>query len=182
MHVIVDCEGTPTQEFSALYVDETTCCVVDVFHHYVKYPSERDEDFTARQYVHGLNREFLLRNGLPNEHDLVKVFHEWLAKRPYVHIYAHAPAKERELLSLPIRDVCLKPWIERIECESHKIALAMKLNCIPVHQSYCFAHDYVKWKPKRAWNPSRTDIAKENFFHHCSLYDCFECFLYLFQK
>lgn len=179
MIVIVDGEGEPLQEFSALYVNPEKQLIVDVFHSYVKYPFARDEDIFARRHVHGLNREFLSHHGLSNEDALLTLFRTWLVTHPYDIMYAHNPAKEMRFLSLSIQDVQLKPWRKRSHHPSHETALRMKMDFTPVCNVSCHAHDKVRWCVKR--NPNATDYAKLQFFHHCSLYDCVECFLFLFK-
>jgi len=182
MIVFVDCEGEPLQEFTALYVDVQKRLILDVFHHHVCYPFTHDKDSFSRRHIHGLNRDFLSRHGLSDESALLLLFREWLSKRPYSCIYAHGPEREKRFLSLPIQDVCLKPWKERIHCYSHQVALSLKLNFVPICGVTCHAHDEVTWKVNCKNVPSETDFAKKQFFHHCSLYDCVECFLYFLQE
>ena len=181
MLIFVDTEGEPVQEFSAIYVSESGD-IVDVFHHHVKYPFVYDYDFFSRRYIHGLKRDFLSRKGLSCENSLIKLFHKWLDSHPFKAIYAHAPAKESKLLSLFIDDVFLKPWKDRIHCQSHQLALSMKLNSVPLCDVTCHAHETVYWKAKDICNPTVSDLAKMDFFHHCSLYDCVECQLAFFTS
>ena len=179
MLIFTDSEGDPVQEFSAIYVNELSGEIVDVFHHHVIYPFARDKDLFSRHHVHGLNRDFLFLHGLRNEDELVKLFKEWLKFHPFDDIYAHAPAKEMKLLSFPVRDVCLKPWKERYYCKSHKVALSMKLSHTPICGVTCYAHENVYWKSEKCRHVcNATDFAKMQFFYHCSLYDCIECFLF----
>lgn len=183
MWIIIDSEGDPVQEFSALYINEVTATIVDVFHRHVKYPFHRDEDAFARQHVHGLNRDYLSLHGLRCEEELLTAFRKWLTTHPFDAIYAHAPAKEVKFLSLPVKDVCLKPWCQRVFCDSHRVALAMKLQCVPMCNVTCHAHsDFLYWRPRRAKTLTATDKAKLQFFHHCSLYDCIECFYHLLKE
>ena len=180
MLVIIDSEGTPVQEFSALYVNEETQVIQDVFHAFAKYPSSVDADWFARRYVHGLDRKFLREFGLRDEEEVLKLFHTWLQTHPFDDMYANAPAKEEDFLSQHVRDVCLRPWKDRVHCKSHQIALDMKLNCVPVCGVTCCAHSRFRgWKPKRLYNMTSTDVAKHDFQHHCSLYDCIEIFHFL---
>ena len=182
MLIIVDCEGDPIQEFSALYVNKCSETIVDVFHRHVKYPFIRDADWFARRYVHGLDREYLNRYGLHNEAEVVLSFSQWLTYHPYDAMYANAPNKERRLLSKrDIIDVGLPPWKKRVDCISHQRALLMKLNHEPVCGVVCRAHcESVCWKPKHVNKVNDTDAAKSAFSHHCSLYDCIECYFFLF--
>ena len=182
MLIYIDCEGEPVQEFSGLYVDEDRSEIVDVFHKHVIYPFHNDHDYFARRHIHGLKRNFLSEYGLCSQEELLSLFHEWLKSHPFNDIYAHAPAKEIKLLSLPVKDVCLKPWKYRTQTNSHQISLGMKLAAIPVNGITCVAHDYVKWKTKCKCAPSATDIAKMHFNYHCSLYDCVECFLFHIEE
>ena len=177
MLIFVDSEGEPVQEFSAIYVDPINLKIVDVFHRYVTYPLCHDEDVFSRRHVHGLDIDFLSTHGVSNEIELVTLFHQWLETHPYESIYGHAPAKEENLLSLPIEDICLKPWKDRSDCASHRTALSIKMNSVPICGVTCNAHSrYCCWKAKRSL--TETDKAKMLFRHHCSLYDCVECFLF----
>ena len=69
--IYIDCEGTPVQEFSAIYVNKATSEIVDVFHRLVKYPFPYDYDYFARKHVHGLDINFLSRYGMDSEEALV---------------------------------------------------------------------------------------------------------------
>lgn len=185
MLVFVDCEGSPVQEFSAIYADELSGEIVDVFHQYVKYSSKEtyDIDKFSRHHLHGLNLEFLTLHGLRNEETLVTMFHEWLQQHPHNGIFAHAPKKEEKLLSLKINDICLKPWKERGTCYSHVKAVSMKKQKIPICNVTCEAHgSFMSWKPKKPYCMSISDIVKMDFLHHCSLYDCIECFFFYLQN
>lgn len=182
MPIFIDCEGEPVQEFSAIYVNECGDQILDVFHQHVKYPFACDYDFFSRRHIHGLKLVFLERYGLCNETSLLTLFHKWLENHPNEAIYGHSPGKEEKLLSLPIFDVSLKPWKDRINCHSHQLALSMKLNSVPVCNVSCAAHKRVRWKVKNVLVTSATDVAKFDFFHHCSLYDCVECYLSFFSS
>ena len=181
MRIYVDSEGTPVQEFSAIYVNEETFQIDDVFHEFVIYPcTESDEDKWARNHVHGLNLDFLAEHGLRDEGELVSSFYTWLKDHPYDMMYGNGPFTERHLLSLPIEDVNLKPWSDRDSQISHKIAMALKLQCARICNVKCAtAHrSFRHWRPVRVYNMSAADKAKLKFRHHCSFYDCIECFLY----
>ena len=86
MIVFVDCEGEPLQEFTALYVNVEKQLIVDVFHRHVCYPFTYDKDSFSRRHIHGLNRDFLSKNGLSNESVLLLHFRKWLSERPYTYM------------------------------------------------------------------------------------------------
>jgi len=179
--IFVDCEGDPVQEFSAIYVHRESGEIIDTFHRYVNYSSEIDHDKFARRHVHGLCRNYLQQYGLRDESELKLLFEQWLKSHPFSVIFANAPQREQSFLSLNICDVRLKPWKERVNCVSHKVALYMKKNEIPVCETTCHAHKcFIGWRPKKCNVLSETDAAKIPFSFHCSLYDCIESFL--FQK
>ena len=180
--IYVDSEGEPIQEFSALYVNNDTCDIVDVFHYHVKYPFNCDFDWKARRCVHGLDLKFLSQHGISDIEELKLSFSKWLETHPYHAIFAHEPRKEREFLNLPIQNVCLKPWAERSTELSHRLAIFFKRNYFPVLNTTCIAHtSFVSWEPKRRYAWTLTDCAKMKFSHHCSLYDCVECYLFHLQ-
>ena len=118
--VIIDCEGEPVQELSAIYCDTETAVIKDVFHHHVYYPHSRDFDNYARRHIHGLNFVKLRQKDLLNEKEVLALFSLWLKTHPFDVIYAHAPAKEQTLLNVNIKDACLKPWCERVNMPSHQ--------------------------------------------------------------
>lgn len=189
MLIFLDCEGDPIQEFSAILVDGATMKIKNVFHQYVCYPKSGDSiidnDSFSRRHIHGLNLDFLSQHGLQSEHELTTLFHQWLSKQGHIDaIYAHAPHKERNLLSLNIVDVCLKPWSERDFSLSHSVALTWKMNSIAINGVSCAdAHaSFSAWRPKNVKAPSQGDVVKMQFFHHCSLYDSLECYLYFVHE
>ena len=181
--IFVDCEGEPIQEFTALYVDSALHTIVDVFHRHVAFPSSSpayDSDQWGRRHIHGLNRDYLATHGLKDETNLMSDFYEWLRLHPYDTIFANAPHKESTFLNLPIVDVCLPSWKERVQLLSHYLTLKMKRRAIPINGIKCdSAHSsYKNWSPRRPYNLSPTDVIKLDFGFHCSLYDCFEIFWY----
>ena len=183
MYIYVDCEGDPVQEFSALYVNHDTCEILDVFHCHVKYPYNHDYDWKARRCVHGLNLDFLKDHGVSDVEELKVSFFKWLESHPYQAMYAHAPTKEIDLLNLPIRNVSLKQWKDRTSLMSHRLAISLKKNLVPICKITCTAHSSFQcWEPKRRFAWTVTDCAKMNFSHHCSLYDCIECYFFHLQK
>ena len=184
MYVIIDCEIEPIQEFSALYVNPVSEEIVSVFHEYVQYDVNiYDMDFWARKHIHGLNRDFLTKNGLQNQETLYLAFQGWLNSHPYEQIFANAPSKEQSFLSIKIEDVNLPQWKDRASLMSHKLALSLKKNIVPICDVICCAHSsFVSWLPKHPHRLTPTDIVKKNFSYHCSLYDCVEIFFYLFRN
>ena len=178
MMLFVDSEGEPIQEFSAIYVHPQTMEIVDVFHHYVIYPYSNDGDRWARRHVHGLTLSYLSDHGLFDEKELKRKFHHWLSSHPYEAIYGHAPRKEEVFLHVPITDICLQPWKSRRSVLSHRLALSLKKNDIPICGVQCSsAHSsYISWRPKNRHSLTSADCAKFEFGHHCSLYDCAEMY------
>ena len=178
--IFIDSEGDPIQEFSAIAVCDKTYEICDVLHLYVKFPSSCDSDKFARGHIHGLNIEFLDQYGLENQTDLLANVRAWLRKYDSFRLYAHAPYKEMEFLNAHVNDVQLRPWKERHLLKSHQIALTYKVKSVPLYSIQCKAHTSFKgWKPKKLSHMTLTDVAKCKFSHHCSLYDCFECMLFL---
>ena len=181
MFLVIDSEGSPIQEFSALHVDEKDYDVKDVFHKYVKYPLHLHGDFDgfARRHVHGLNLSFLQENGLKDEEELRTQFMSWLESHPHSKIYGHAPQKEKEFLKMDIIDVELLPWILRGNTFSHSIAHWAKSRRIPVNGITCNAHtSFEGWKPRNPGTLTDADHQKILSGYHCSLYDCMETFLF----
>ena len=63
MMLFVDIEGTPMQELAAIVCNDAHN-IIDVFHAFVFYPFE--VDLWSRLHVHGLNPEYLRREGYLN--------------------------------------------------------------------------------------------------------------------
>ena len=181
--IFIDSEGEPIQEFSAIYVNQETYDIIDVFHRYVRYPSLTcDEDKFARLHIHGLDMSYLSLHGLTNKDELLCEFKAWLKDHPFTAMYANGPSKEEKYLNMTVIDVHLKPWEERFLLSSHQRAVSMKMNATPICNIVCNAHTSFRgWKPKRVYSMSLTDSAKVEFFHHCSLYDCIECLLFYIE-
>lgn len=179
MLIIVDSEGDPIQEWSALAVDEEHDVICDVFHAHVSYPYAIDYDWFARRHVHGLRLDFLSKYGFSNVNILLENFLDWLQPYNACTIYANAPSKESSFLSRHITDAGLLPWKDRSSTLSHNIAMEMKFCKVAIADTVCFAHnEFVSFKSKRRFL-NETDIAKMVFRHHCSLYDCVEIYEWL---
>lgn len=182
MLIIVDSEGDPIQEWSALAIDEERDVICDVFHAHVCYPYAIDYDWFARRHVHGLRLDFLSKHGVRNVNVLMENFLAWLQPYDKCMLYANAPLKESSFLSRCITDAGLLPWRERSTMLSHYIAVEMKFCKVPINGIVCFAHnEFVSFKPKRLVL-NETDKAKMVFGHHCSLYDCVEIYEWLTNK
>ena len=182
MYIFIDCEGEPIQEFTALYVDSVSHDILDVFHRHVKFTKTYgyDSDRWARRHVHGLNREYLALHGVQDEHVLLREFKDWLQWHPYEQILANAPRKESMFLNLPIHDVCLPPWKDRAVLLSHRLAVSLKRDAMPINGIQCsVAHScFIDWCPRRPYSLSPKDVIKRDFGFHCSLYDCMELYFY----
>ena len=184
MLLFVDSEGDPIQEFTALYVNEQSREIVDVFHRHVAFPCHRyDTDRWPRRHIHGLDRAYLAKHGLRDEGALRTEFVEWLRSHPYEDILANGPTKENAFLNLQITDLRLPPWKERGLLDCHKSALSFKKRAIPINGITCSAShsSFVNWLPRRPHAPSPADVIKRDFGHHCSLYDCMELYFFYFN-
>lgn len=185
MKIYVNIQGTPIQEFSAIYVNDQTFEIEDVFHKYVIYPcSVYDDDKWARKHVHGLDLDYLAMHGLRDEEELKTTFHTWLKEHPYDSIYGDHPSRESEFLSLPIMDVNLRSWSSRDSDLSHQIALFLKRRCARICNVCCAAAhgSFRYWMPVRVHNMSDADKARMKFRHHCAFYNVMECFLFQTKK
>ena len=185
MRIYVDSQGTPIQEFSAIYVNEETFEIVDVFHKYVIYPcSVYDDDKWARKHVHGLDLDFLAVHGLRDREELKTSFFTWLSDHPYNEMYANCPNILSPFLSLSIKDVYLVSWSSRDSDLSHQIALFLKLKCAKICNVCCAAahRSFRYWRPTQVYDMSSHDKARMKFRHHCSFYNAIENFLYHTRK
>lgn len=181
--LVTDSEGYPVQELAAICYDLTSNSVKDVFLNWAKLPY-KDNDWFARKHIHGLSPDFLQAHGLENEAALVADFHTWRQKYVINEIFAHAPHKEEVLLNLRITDVALCPWAERRKDFDFKRTLVFKILNIPIHGTTCYlehAHKaYEGWRHTR--KGSLGDIARQEYGHHCALYDCVYILLHKFPQ
>ena len=103
MILFIDCEGTPMQEFSALYVNEENGeCISCAYYDY-------DCHAWARRHIHGLNLHYLAKNALKDEDELLCTSLN-LQAHLYRRIFANAPLKGKDFLNVSVRDVQLPLW------------------------------------------------------------------------
>ena len=168
----MDTEGCPTQELSALLVDDTWS-VVETYHGFARCGAH--EDVFCRRHLHGLNLEVLRTNGFDNEKDLLEHFSGWLERFPVRKIYANDPRKERELFPhLTVEDVGLPNWTVRASLPAYQIALSAKNAEMKICGGKCrkWAHSSFQCAVNaRKNNPSDVDIIKRHHGYHCSFYD-----------
>ena len=167
-------EGESIQELSAIEMNALTREIVDVYHAYAKSESV---DFYARGNIHGLSPSYLHEFGFPNEKALIENFKTWLRTKDVLAMYANDPAKEKTVLNLPIRDMELPKWTERVSMFTHQTALAFKKNSIPVLNKSCPKHAHSSFVGYYPLRETPTQLAKYSHGYHCSLYDSFELYL-----
>ena len=156
-------------------MDYDTREIVDVFH---GYANTSISDFYSRNHIHGLNPKFLKKEGHETPCHLIDSFHQWLKSKTYVHLFANCPGKEIRELQLFISDIRLDPWKMRCYKPYHEIAYYFKKFNIPIcSTSRCDeAHSVYRSANCRPFNLS--DAARKRHGHHCSLYDCYELYLF----
>lgn len=168
-------EGEPIQELSAIQMNVMTRQIVDVYHRHAKTNSP---DTWARLHIHGLSNNYLNQNGLENEEMLILDFKKWLRGKDIIVMYANDPRKERTALNLPIKDLNLPKWIDRVSQPYHEIAINFKQNCIPILDKRCSKHIHAVYTSYPLKKRSKTELAKFHYGFHCSLYDAYEMYLY----
>ena len=168
-------EGESIQELSAIEMNALTREIMDVYHAYAKCDFG---DTYARRHIHGLSVSHLNANGFPNEKTLIDNFKKWLRGKDILVMYANDPSKEKTILNLPIKDINLPIWKERVAMFTHQTARAFKKNSVPVLNKSCpkEAHSAYLGFPLR--RNTDTELAKSSYGYHCSLYDSFELYLH----
>ena len=148
--------------------------IVDVYH---AHADTTHSDTWARYHVHGLNPLYLRDHGFPSEHALIQDFKMWLRGKDVLAIYANDPRKEAAILNLPIKDLELPRWADRVFQPYHQLALTFKRDFVPILDKRCSAdaHSAFRKYPMRKLN--ETELAKRDFGVHCSLYDVYELYL-----
>ena len=173
--LFVDMEGESIQELSAIEMNALTRQIVNVYH---AYANTEDPDFYSRRHIHGLSSQFLNIHGFPNESALIDDFKKWLRGKDVLAMYANAPSKEQTALNLPIIDMDLPIWKERISMFVHQTAIAFKKNSVPILNKYCPKHAHDSYVGYPVFRNSPTDLAKRSHGYHCSLYDSYELYLH----
>ena len=180
MKVFMDTEGTPTQELSALLVNDQWE-IVSVYHAYAA--CKPMDDIFCRRHLHGLDLRVLFTLGFPNEHVLIVDFLRWLSLYPVDMILANDPTKERQLFPhLHVEDVGLPLWVLRVGLPAYRVALEAKHKQLPILGAMCgaWAHSaFITPVYSKRPIPSDTDIIKYNHGFHCSLYDSLMIYLYI---
>ena len=177
--IFIDTEGSPTQELSALEMDYETREIVDVFH---GYAFTTEDDYFARKHIHGLSPDFLKKAGYESPSQLIETFHSWLRGKRFIFLFGNNPGKEVKDLQLFISDIGLDQWKTRAYKAYHEVAYSFKKQNIPICSKRCCveAHSMYHSAIVRPFNLG--DAAKERHGHHCSLYDCFEMYLFYIQS
>ena len=167
-------EGCDTQELSAIQMNALTHQIVDVYH---GHAVSQTPDSWARRHIHGLNTLFLQQHGFSCEDELIADFKHWLRGKDVLAMFANNPMKEMTVLNLPIKDMNMPPWAERVNQPYHVITRSFKQQFIPILNKRCCAsaHSYYEKFPVK--NFTQTEIAKRDFGFHCALYDAYELYL-----
>ena len=182
--VFIDSLGEETQELAAICFDVYNLSIKGVYLNWANNPSKRgicDVDWFSRKHVHGINRTFLMQNGLKNENELVGDFQSWLRQYNVIKFYGNASCKEECLLNTTINDVNLPQWSDRPQLECFRIAKLMKNMELSVKGKSCSpaVHcEYGGW----AGHKSVADFARKTFGHECALYNCVLILLFIFPK
>ena len=168
-------EGDSIQELSAIEMNAQTREIVDVYHAYAR---TEHGDFYSRRHIHGLSVIYLNEFGFQSEKSLIYDFKKWLSSKDVLVMYANNPTKEKTALNLPVRDMELPVWKERISMFANQTANAFKKKSVPVLNKTCpkEAHAAFHYYPVR--NNTSTELAKRSYGYHCALYDAFELYLH----
>ena len=105
-------------------------------------------------------------------------FLDWLLRKDIVKMFANDPSKEIRVLNLPVSNIGLPCWTARSSLISHQTVLAYKSNRLPVGNKVCplAAHSAFQYVP--SFKRSATELAKQEYGVHCSLYDTFALYLF----
>ena len=168
-------EGSSIQELSAIHMNALTRQIVDVYHAHAVCACACDT--WARCHIHGLQPSFLNHHGFPSEAALIYDFKDWLRGRDVLAMYANDPKKESTALNLPIKDMDIPPWRERIYQPYHQMALTFKRDFVPILNKRCCSEAHSAFTGYPLKRVTETEIAKRDYGFHCSLYDAYELYL-----
>lgn len=176
----MDSEGNPTQELSAILVDDNWK-IVDVYHAYAA--CRTTDDSFCRRHLHGLEVHILHSIGFPHETALTTNFQQWLASKSVDNIFANDPKKERQLFpNLCVQDVGLPVWVARVGLRAYQVALEAKRFQLPIKDTVCGSWVHGAFQSavrSNKRNPTDTDMLKIYHGFHCSLYDSYMIYLYM---
>ena len=167
-------EGSPVQELSAIQMNAWTKQIVEVYH---GHAFSHQSDLWARLHIHGLNLKFLKEHGFRDEETLIQDFKRWLVGKDVVSLYANDPSKESVVLNIPILNMGLPPWADRIYQPYHQMALSYKREYVPILDKRCCFEAHAAFKRYSMKRLNETEIAKRDHGFHCSLYDAYELYL-----
>lgn len=175
--MFIDCEGEPVQEMSAIAMDNESYQIVSVYHKHAA--CDPSLDAWSRKNLHGLNPTYLHDHGFSNESELAANFQCWLKSFNVQCMYANNPGKERELLGMKnIYDILLPTWRERGEMTYHVNANLFKKLSIPIQGVHCSGYVHNSFVSTRGYVPLYCQNEKLLHGYHCSLYDCYEMYLF----
>ena len=149
--------------------------IVDVFHGHA-FTTELDS--FSRRHVHGLNPVLLKKTGYENTYKLLKAFHSWRKNKQSVIVYGNNPTKESKELRLYMTDIGLDIWMMRDVKPYHEMALTFKKHSISICGKKCSKAMHSKFENAIVRPYNMGDTAKERHGYHCSLYDCYELYLF----
>ena len=166
------------QEVSAIAMDNESYQILSVYHRHANCDFAVDK--WSRRHIHGLNRSYLRTHGFENEGELILDFERWLRSLNVVQMFANDPAKERKLFpSYTIQNVLLPNWQERISQPYHIVAHRFKELAIPILNKQCEGYVHCEYVGGRCYVlANKTQATKLLHGYHCSLYDCYEMYLY----
>lgn len=168
-------EGENIQELSAIQMNALTRQIVDVYHAHARCACSCDS--WARLHIHGLHPQFLQHHGFPDQIDLINDFKNWMRGKDVLAMYANDPAKESAALNLPIKNMNIPRWAERVYQPYHQVALSYKKEFIPILNKRCCAEAHSHFLNYPMKKLTDTEIAKRDYGFHCSLYDAYELYL-----
>lgn len=158
-------------------MDNESYQIVSVYHQHVDCAPHLD--CWSRRNIHGLNVNYLQTFGLRSQCDLIIDFRMWLNSFHVKQVYANDPQKERVLLQMKsINDILLPPWQVRVTKPYHQVATRFKQLNVTILNKKCdsYIHNAYNCDPLR--DMTETQRLRRLHGHHCSLYDCYELYLF----
>ena len=177
----VDAEGEPWQELSCIVISPKQKNIVAVYHKYAACDPFADP--WARLHIHGLSTSYLLKYGLKDEKTLIVDFKRWLKQFHVIIMYANNPAREQDKLRLPMLDIGLPQWIDRVHHSYHQIPQMYKMSSKPFCHITCNNHVHSEYV-YRNFTDCTTYLQKVKADHgfHCSLADVHELYLFYLEN
>lgn len=186
LYILIDLEGARQDwvEASVLICDKVN--IIKSLHMHAR-PVDEALHQTSAKYCHGIKLSALKACTNLSSSQLQEAIHNFAREFPTAIVLSadeSINSDVREFMTgwgQPYKNIPLTKWVDRIHHTSHKLAVDAKRAQVVIVGSSCpyrrLHHPHIRGKGGKT--PNASQLAKVSSGSHCSLYDCYELFLYL---